>query len=158
MNTKYIISFLFTFALALGLCFTSACNNYSSGNVDANLDGDVDGNQNGDQNGDESGDKGGDESGADMAHPLCTAVGGTCTEERWILCPVGTEPIDPDPHQDCGSNLGSGGWCCVDAPPSTCSDSSYANCIAGTKCEGCWASVQDLSCEAGRVCCTDICD
>ena len=92
---------------------------------------------------------------ADGTFPKCTAVSGKCTEQRWIVCPVNTEPVDPDPHQDCGA-----GWCCVAAPASTCSASGSTNCVVGATCTGCWgpATNSSLSCEAGRVCCEDICD
>lgn len=87
----------------------------------------------------------------------CSTAGGFCTSERWVLCPSGYEPIDPDPHRGCGGSPGTAGWCCVLAPPSPCSASSTGNCIAAESCTGCWASV-DLECEDGRVCCMDICD
>jgi hypothetical protein len=93
------------------------------------------------------------------AFPKCTAKGGICTPHRWVLCPVNTEPIHPDPHQDCGQP-GAGGWCCVSAPPSTCSAAPGVNCVHGSQCTGCWDTPSDtsLTCEAGRVCCEDICD
>ena len=92
---------------------------------------------------------------ADGSFPQCAAVAGKCTPQRWIICPVNTEPADPDPHQDCGS-----GWCCTAAPTSTCSASASTNCVVGTACVGCWGPATNaaLSCEAGRVCCEDICD
>ncbi len=86
----------------------------------------------------------------------CEVLGGFCTEVRWELCPEGYEPVDTDPHSGCGST-GIEGWCCVVAPPSPCSASGAGNCIEGTTCTGCWASVA-LGCEEGRVCCQDICD
>jgi len=88
--------------------------------------------------------------------PKCLAVGGTCTQVRWEVCPVNTEPVEPDPHQDCANQ----GWCCVAAPSSTCSASAGVNCVFGSACTGCWgpATNTSLSCEAGRVCCEDICD
>ena len=90
---------------------------------------------------------------------LCEAAGGECTNVRWEMCPTGTEPIEPDPHQDCpGGSEGTQGWCCVDAPPSTCSDDSSGNCIVGTECTGCWGPMEGYECEEGRVCCIDICD
>lgn len=91
-------------------------------------------------------------------HPECAAVSGICTDTRWELCPSGMEPVDPDPNQDCPGDGGTQGWCCVDAPPSTCSDDSSGNCIVGSTCEGCWADVPGYDCEDGRVCCQDICD
>jgi hypothetical protein len=91
---------------------------------------------------------------ADAPPATCVAAGGTCTMWRWNLCPVGTEPIDPDPHRDCG-----GGWCCVAAPASSCSMHEGSNCVAGATCTGCWhAEGTGLTCETGRVCCVDICD
>jgi len=97
----------------------------------------------------------GDLSWADGTFPKCAAVSGNCTEHRWVICPAGFEPVDPDPRQDCGD-----GWCCVVAPASTCSASVSANCVVGTQCTGCWgpATNSSLTCEAGRVCCEDICD
>lgn len=91
--------------------------------------------------------------------PKCTAVGGICTKHRWTICPVNTEPVQPNPHQDC-AGMGGNGWCCVKAPASTCSAAAGANCVFGNKCAGCWgpASNTKLTCEAGRVCCEDICD
>jgi hypothetical protein len=49
----------------------------------------------------------------------CATAGGVlCTPYRWEICPAGTEPLaGADPHLGCGN----GGWCCVVAPPSTCS-------------------------------------
>ena len=147
MKTQYMMLFLLTLALALSLGLAAACNG-GNGGADGNVDGKVDGAQDGDG------------VGADTENPLCSAAGGTCTEQRWHLCPVGTEPVDPDPHRDCGSGTGTDGWCCVDAPPSTCSDAAGVNCVVGTECTGCWGPPGDtsLTCEAGRICCTDVCD
>jgi hypothetical protein len=91
-----------------------------------------------------------------VSYPRCEARGGTCTEYRWVVCPVGTEPAAGEGHEDCPG----GGWCCVPAPSSTCSSSGYTNCVEGERCTGCWAAPDDtsLTCEAGRVCCLDICD
>jgi hypothetical protein len=96
-----------------------------------------------------------DASWLDGTFPNCTAVSGKCTPQRWIVCPVNTEPVEPDPHQDCGD-----GWCCVAAPASTCSANPGTNCVFGSTCTGCWAAPANtsLTCEAGRVCCEDICD
>ena len=152
MKTQYMMTLLLTLALALGLGFTVVACNYGGGDVDG---GGVDG------DGDVDGDAGADEEmDGDTATLACEAAGGTCTDSRWNMCPVGTEPIDPDPHRDCGSGTGTDGWCCVDAPTSTCSDAAGANCVVGTECTGCWGPAEDtsLTCEAGRVCCTDICD
>ncbi|MBN1771450.1 MAG: hypothetical protein JXB32_09325 [Deltaproteobacteria bacterium] len=90
------------------------------------------------------------------SYPACAARGGTCTEYRWVICPAGTEPAPTEAHEDCPG----GGWCCVPAPTSTCSSSGYANCVEGERCTECWAAPDDttLTCEAGRVCCLDICD
>ena len=108
-------------------------------------------------------DKGSDTSKAEggtseaSANPQCLAAGGSCTQYRFILCPKGKEPVDPNPHQDCDNE----GWCCVAAPSSTCSDQApTVNCIAGTRCEGCWAPARNRSftCEQGRVCCMDTCE
>lgn len=89
-------------------------------------------------------------------YPLCEARGGSCTEWRWVICPAGTEPAPTEAHEDCPG----GGWCCVPAPTSSCSASGYTNCVEGERCTGCWAAPDDtsLACEAGRVCCYDICD
>ena len=91
-----------------------------------------------------------------VSYPRCEARGGTCTEYRWVVCPVGTEPAAGEGHEDCPG----GGWCCVPAPSSTCSSSGYTNCVEGERCTGCWGAPDDasLTCEAGRVCCLDICD
>lgn len=85
----------------------------------------------------------------------CVSAGGVlCTRYRWEICPIATEPVPgADPHLACGQ----GGWCCRPAPPSTCSWSGQGNCVPGA-CTGCWATVPGLTCEAGRVCCQDICD
>ncbi|MFH1130225.1 MAG: hypothetical protein V1754_02755 [Pseudomonadota bacterium] len=95
---------------------------------------------------------------APVTPPGCKAAGGTCTEARWVICGVGLEPVDPDPHRDCGSGSSIAGWCCVPAPTSTCSSDPGGNCVVGTACTGCWGTVAGLTCEAGRVCCSDICD
>lgn len=93
-------------------------------------------------------------------YPECEGVGGACTDARWELCPPGTEPLGTDPRSDCP------GWCCVDAPPSTCSDDSSYNCVIGTRCEdisgddwgACWGTPDGAyECEDGRVCCMDVC-
>ena len=85
----------------------------------------------------------------------CATAGGLlCTPYRWEICPAGTEPLaGADPHLGCGN----GGWCCVVAPPSTCSNSGAGNCVPGS-CTGCWAPVSGYMCENGRVCCQDMCD
>jgi hypothetical protein len=88
----------------------------------------------------------------------CAAAGGkVCTAQRWHLCPIGYEPIGTGGgHYDCGD---IDGWCCVLAPPSSCSSSGKGNCVPGG-CTGCWAKVDDpsLTCEEGRGCCIDMCD
>jgi hypothetical protein len=85
----------------------------------------------------------------------CATAGGVlCTPYRWEICPGGTEPLaGADPHLGCGN----GGWCCVVAPPSPCSNSNAGNCVPGA-CTGCWTPVPGYLCEAGRVCCQDYCD
>jgi hypothetical protein len=95
----------------------------------------------------------------DTGTPLtdkCAAAGGVaCTPARWMLCPAGYEPIGgADGHLGCGP---MGGWCCVVAPPSTCSSSGKGNCVPGA-CTGCWSLVAGLTCESGRSCCQDMCD
>jgi len=90
--------------------------------------------------------------------PLCDAVLGICTPVRWELCPAGLEPVDPDPHKDCpGASESIQGWCCVDAPPSSCSDDSTGDCVVGSSCKDCYGPLPGYSCEQGRVCCVDIC-
>ena len=86
----------------------------------------------------------------------CSAAGGFCSGARWVYCPIGYEHIAPgDPHRSCDMD----GWCCVPAPYSPCTASGSATCVAGTACTGCWADdPAGLECEAGRVCCIDICD
>jgi hypothetical protein len=90
----------------------------------------------------------------------CIDMGGVCTNTRWDRCPLGTEPNSLGTDQ-LGCENQSGGWCCVDGPPSTCADSAQGGmCVPGDKCTGCFAAHPDssLTCEAGRVCCVDICD
>jgi hypothetical protein len=71
-----------------------------------------------------------------------------CTPARWALCPAGYEPASGGGHLDCESE----GWCCVEAPASTCSDSGEASCVEG-ECTGCWEDAgQGLTGEAGRSC------
>ncbi len=97
----------------------------------------------------------------DGTGPACAALGGVCTDYRWGLCPTGLEPAAGTPHSDCPME----GWCCVDAPASPCSDESNYDCVAGTFCEDlgdewgpCWGTPpESYDCEAGRVCCMDIC-
>lgn len=86
----------------------------------------------------------------------CVDLGGVCVPNRWSPCPSGTE------IHSLGQQFGCGGWCCVDAPPSTCADGLNGRqgmCVPG-ECTGCFAKVSEsaLICEAGRSCCTDICD
>ena len=87
----------------------------------------------------------------------CANAGGVlCTPVRWEICPAGTEPVaGNDAHLGCG--MSGSGWCCQLAPASTCSQSGQGNCVPGA-CTGCWAAVVGLTCEAGRVCCQDVCD
>lgn len=89
--------------------------------------------------------------------PECDSAGGFCSGARWELCPIGYEAIAGiDPNLGCDVN----GWCCVPAPPSTCSASGWTNCVAASSCTDCWddPGVAGLACEEGRVCCYDICD
>ena len=87
----------------------------------------------------------------------CATAGGLlCTPVRWEICPAGTEPLGgADSHLGCG--LSGSGWCCQLAPASTCSQSGQGNCVPGVSCTGCWGAVPGLACEAGRVCCEDVC-
>jgi hypothetical protein len=91
----------------------------------------------------------------------CVDVGGECTQERWEMCPPGTELYDDTgtPEKILCGNAGTG-HCCVDAPPSPCSEAQGVMCLPGNTCEGCFSAVQDkgLTCEAGRVCCFDLCN
>ncbi len=84
------------------------------------------------------------------AATACQGVGGSCTGVPWEICPVGTEPANGDP-------LGCSGHCCVAAPDTSCTRDPVANCLPG-RCTGCWADYPDGACEAGRTCCTWICD
>ncbi|MFH1130856.1 MAG: hypothetical protein V1754_05935 [Pseudomonadota bacterium] len=100
-----------------------------------------------------------------VAHPLCIAAGGTCTAARWNYCPAGTEPVDPDPHKDCGDGTDNSGWCCVSVSiMMDCTTEPNMHCMVGTSCPtaaGCYQSccglVSTKTCQAGRVCCEDIC-
>ena len=85
----------------------------------------------------------------------CATAGGVlCTPYRWRSARPAPSPSPaPMPHLGCGN----GGWCCVIAPPSTCSNSGVGNCVPGT-CTGCWTAVPGYTCEAGRACCQDYCD
>ena len=87
----------------------------------------------------------------------CADIGGVCTEARWGLCPAGMEIHALGDQLGCENN--GFGWCCVDAPSSTCSESGGGMCVPG-ECSGCFAPVSDpgLTCEAGRSCCVDVCD
>jgi hypothetical protein len=100
-----------------------------------------------------------DADGGDVTPPNCAALGGTCTDARWSICAAHFEPAAGDGHQDCSGSTGMGGWCCVPAPASACSDSGAGNCVEGTSCTGCWFPAEGTpACEAGRVCCVDYCD
>jgi len=139
------------------------------GDVDSDVDGDVDGDVDSDVDGDADGDADAELDGsvdadqrgdADLDSPVgtCTEVEGTCTSEIFEMCATGTEPIDPDPHRDCGA-----GWCCVTAPASPCSEGLLGHCFAVAECtdvDRCWMPVDDpsLTCEEGRVCCRHVCD
>ena len=88
----------------------------------------------------------------------CFDIGGVCTPERWALCPRGMEIYALGSDQlGCENNWD--GWCCVDAPPSTCADSPHGGMCVPGECSGCFAPVSDpsLTCEAGRSCCVDMC-
>jgi hypothetical protein len=95
----------------------------------------------------------------------CADLGGICTDVRWGPCPVGMEIYALGSDQlGCENNWD--GWCCVDAPPSTCADGVNGKrgmCVPG-ECSGCFASLTStgpgpaLTCEAGRSCCVDMCD
>lgn len=90
----------------------------------------------------------------------CADLGGVCTGARWQGCPAGMEIYALGDQLGCSSSMG--GWCCVDAPPSSCADSKSGGrvCVPGKECTGCFAPVSDLSltCEPGRSCCMDVCD
>src|SRR5262245_38453267 len=73
----------------------------------------------------------------DALGPGCTALGGFCVPGRFAICPSGTEPT-ADVHADCKPRDAVRGWfCCVPAPPSSCSSSGGTNCFAGS-CHTCW--------------------
>lgn len=97
-----------------------------------------------------------DEPGSETAAPGCVAAGGACSPSRWQICPAHYEPIDQGTgHLDCPG----GGWCCVPAPSSPCSDQGAGNCVVGDTCTGCWAPAPNApACESGRVCCIDMCN
>ncbi len=76
------------------------------------------------------------------------------------MCPPGTEPLALEGDQGgCKTDV-SDGWCCVTAPASSCSDAAGVICVTGDECAGCFTAASDptLTCEAGRVCCLDMCD
>lgn len=154
MKLAQLLRWLLAATLVAAAAVPLACDEGGDGDADSDADGDVDGDADGDADADGSTDASAD---AD-ASSGCVAAGGTCTGARWELCPVGTEPIDPDPHRDCTAEMD--GWCCVAAPDSPCTATAGVNCIVGTACTGCWAPPDGahLDCEAGRVCCTDVCD
>ena len=94
----------------------------------------------------------------------CSDWGGVCTANRWSTCPRGMEIRSLEDQGGCENNWD--GWCCVDAPPSSCSDVGPGVCVPG-ECKGCFAPVSDPefrlpkpypTCEAGRSCCLDLCD
>jgi hypothetical protein len=95
----------------------------------------------------------------------CFDIGGVCTDVRWGTCPVGME-IYALGNDQLGCENNWYGWCCVDAPPSTCADGlngTRGMCVPG-ECSGCFAPVIStgpgpaLTCEVGRSCCRDMCD
>jgi hypothetical protein len=95
----------------------------------------------------------------------CADLGGVCTDARWGVCPTGMEIYALGTDQ-LGCENNADGWCCVDAPASTCADGINGKrgmCVPG-ECSGCFAAVigndRDLTptCEAGRSCCVDICN
>ncbi len=101
-----------------------------------------------------------DESDCPAFPQRCADIGGVCTASRWIRCPAGTEPYALDADQ-LGCEGDWDGWCCVDAPPSSCADSREGGmCVPGDKCKGCFEAHPNasLTCEPGRVCCVDMCD
>jgi hypothetical protein len=82
----------------------------------------------------------------------CAVNGGECTDQEWMICPVGKEPYGEDEPLDCV------GHCCVDAPESTCSQAEGLNCVEGD-CEGCWYPTGGSeTCEQGHSCCGWICN
>ncbi|MBW2263121.1 MAG: hypothetical protein JRG91_14205 [Deltaproteobacteria bacterium] len=87
----------------------------------------------------------------------CDGAGGFCSGGSELLCPWGFEPDDRRPHGRCAD----GGWCCVVAPYSECTDSSEANCFVGTTCTDVDTCLGDpttaYTCETDRVCCIDTC-
>ena len=96
----------------------------------------------------------------DWPHPTstqCDRAAGFCSGGSELLCPWGYEPLETRPHRNCAND----GWCCIVAPYSECTDSSEANCFAGTSCSGVDGCLGDpttaYTCETGRVCCVDIC-
>lgn len=94
----------------------------------------------------------------------CVDLGGVCTPNRWSTCPLGMEIRSLGDQGGCEKNWD--GWCCVDAPPSSCSDVGPGVCVPG-ECKGCFFPVSDPefslpkpypTCESGRSCCLDLCD
>ncbi len=91
----------------------------------------------------------------------CDEVGGVCTGTRWEMCPPGTEPYDdPFGEPELGCGMMGDGYCCVKAPPSSCSEQEGVMCLSGDTCEGCFSEPFDnsLTCQPGRVCCQYICN
>jgi hypothetical protein len=84
----------------------------------------------------------------------CADHGGTCTDQPFMICPVGLEPYADDKKLDCG------GHCCVAAPDSTCTQVEGFNCLEGAcDIEDCWAPVDGpVTCESGRSCCMWVCN
>lgn len=91
----------------------------------------------------------------------CVDLGGVCTESRWLPCPRGMEIRSLEDQGGCEKKWD--GWCCIPAPPSTCSDEGSGVCVPG-ECTGCFAPVSEHlpkpypTCEAGHSCCVDVCD
>jgi hypothetical protein len=99
------------------------------------------------------------EASGDATPPACAAAGGFCTRYAWESCPAHYEPTAlEEGHLDCSGSSGNA-WCCVPAPSSPCSDTGAGNCLVGDTCTGCWAEAPSApACEAGRVCCMNICN
>jgi hypothetical protein len=79
----------------------------------------------------------------------CSVAHGACTPDQYTACPVGQEPIYPQPKRDCPA----GGHCCVTGSETTCGANGVGECLVGSKCISPGLTKSNATCEPGRVCC-----